>query len=94
MLTIENFDLIPSDAIISSGETTNDSNGIYMTDSRVGEKLKWIAKKGGGPDWAIYTFWANYPDHFVLENGEKVRDPRNIQKLVPCDDEVMEKYRK
>lgn len=61
--------------------------------SRTGKKWRWIAVKGGGPDWVIYCS----PDHWTEEHikglGDKVCDPCVIRLLVKCDDSAMEIYR-
>lgn len=94
LLTIEKLDKIPRGEIFSTGITTNDPDGIYMTDYNFGKSLLWIAKKGNGyNDWAIYIHWAEKGIEFVKTQGDKVTNKENIQKLVPCDNEVFSKYR-
>ena len=47
MLTIEKLKEMKPGTIFAQGITTNDPNGIYMTNSNIGRKLLWIAKRGG-----------------------------------------------
>lgn len=100
MMNLKEFEQLPPNAIIARGETTNSPDGIYMVDSNKGRELKWIAKKGTGDDWAIYTYWKFHDgikiettDIFILQHGEKVRDRKNISRLVPCEKEVLHRYR-
>lgn len=91
MLTIEKFNEMPYEEIFGKGLTTDDSEGINMTNS--GNKLKWIAKKGGGDDWAIYIHLADSSTDYIKKYGDKVKSENNILKLIPCDKEVLKKYR-
>lgn len=92
-LTIEQLNEMPSHTIIATGITKNSPGGIYMTDSNKDHFMRWVAKRGEINDWAIYIHWANHDEKFVMELGDKVRDEKNIKKLVPCTDEAFEKYR-
>ncbi len=90
-LTLEQFNNIPYRHVMGSGVITNSPEGIYMTTS--GGSLKWIAKKGGGNDWAIYIHWHTSTDDFILTQGDKVVREEDIKKCVPCTDEVFNLYR-
>ena len=90
-MTIEQFNAIPYDKVFDRGITTDNDEGVNMTGS--GNKLTWIAKKGGGNDWAIYVHFAGHDEEFVKEHGQKISDKDNIRKLITCDDEMMAKYR-
>ena len=79
--------------IIMSGEIENSPQGIYMTNSRVGDTLTWVAKRGDYHDWAIYVGWKEWGLQRVLQNGDKVSSTDNIKKLIDCDDEAMNMYR-
>lgn len=92
MITIDDFEWIPNGEIFDRGTTTDNDEGVNMTNS--GNKLTWIAKKGGGNDWAIYVHFAGHDEEFVKEHGQKISDKDNIRKLISCDDEMMTKYRK
>lgn len=79
--------------IIAFGEVENSPLGLFMTDSDIGRKLLWVAKRGSAHDWAIYTYWAEYGIQYVINNGEKVTYKSNIKKLVPCTDAALNLYR-
>lgn len=95
MLTAEDLRKMPDDQIFAAGITTNDRNGIYVTNDHFGEKLGWVAKRGTGDgDWAIYYHWAHHSVGTICRQGDKVRDPQNIKNLVPCDEDALELYRR
>jgi len=75
--------------IFASGCTTDDSEGINMSNS--GKPLRWVAVRGGIPDWTIYIGEATLLE--VAHGGDKVISENNIKKLVPCDDEAFNMYR-
>lgn len=93
-LTIEKLESIRNGEIIAQGVVSNSPKGVFITQEYKGRELLWVAKKGHGyNDWAIYIHWADYGLDYVLTNGDKVMNPSNIQKLVPCSKEVLAKYR-
>jgi len=95
MVTIQQFDAIPDGETFAQGFALNDPDEIYMTDSRIGEELRWVAVKGYAHDWCIYCLWANESTFGMVErNGDKIRTREYILKLVPCDEEVYKLYRK
>lgn len=93
MLTLQQLIDLPPYTIFARGETTNSPDGIYMTDSDFGRKLRWITKRGEIYDWAIYIHWADSDWDYIRDYGDKVFDKDNIRKLVPCDDEALAMYR-
>jgi len=93
MLTQVEFDKLFAGQVITKGEIENSPLGIYMTDTRRGEMLKWIAVKGYGNDWAIYCRWATNSYEFIETSRDKVRNKENILKLVPCEASVLSLYR-
>jgi len=93
MLTIEQLKQMPPGNIFAQGEIENSPNGIYMTDLFVGRKMIWVAKRGMIHDWVIYIHWVDMGINYVISNGDKVRDEKNIRKLVPCTDEAFKMYR-
>lgn len=95
MLTLEKLHVIKPGTIFAQGVAENSPAGLYMVDSDIGKKLLWIAKKGYGyDDWVIYCHWEENGLEYVKERGDKVSDKDNIQKLVPCDEKVLELYRR
>ena len=93
LLTLQGLKDMESGEVFAEGIIENSPEGIYMTDSRLGDNLVWYAKRGKIHDWAIYCGWEGTPKEFVLSQGEKVRYLKNVKKLVPCDDEALEMYR-
>ncbi len=94
MLTIEQFRKIPNGTVFAKGQTENSPEGVFMSDKNIGKQMLWAAKKGYDDDWVVYIFWAEMGIDFVLSNGDKVFDPANIQKLVPCEQALLKIYRK
>ncbi len=90
-LTLEEFNSTPDGEVILYGTTIDGPDGCNMSGS--GKELRWMAKKGHGDDWAIYVGWATHIWSFIKTNGDKVKDPSNIKRLVPCEDAVFDKYR-
>lgn len=93
MLTLQEFEAIPEHRIFAHGITTNSPEGVFMTDANYDHTLKWIAKKGGANDWAIYIYWYGYDEDFIRDHGDKVVTEANIKKLVPCEESVFSRYR-
>lgn len=98
MLTLQKLQTMHQDTEIANGVTSNDPDGVFMTNNDLGRKLIWVAKRGGAPaaypDWAIYIHWESNGIDFVRKHGDKVTDKNNIQKLVPCDEQALKCYRR
>ncbi len=92
MLDIKMLNAMPEHTVFATGLVEDSPEGVNMTGS--GRVLKWIAKKGAVDDWAIYIHYAHKSIQEIKSNGDKVMGENNIQKLVPCDDEVYKAYRK
>lgn len=92
-LTLKMLKEMTPSTIFKTGVTTNDENGVYMTDNRKGHSMRWVAVRGGIHDWCIYIHWVEHDENYIYKNGDKVRDSRNIRKLINCDDEAMAMYR-
>ena len=56
-------------------------------------EIRWAAVRGGIEDWAIYYHRPDRDIHEIARTGDKVMLDRNIQALVPCDQEALELYR-
>lgn len=93
-MTLKELQAMPPHTIFAHGITENSPDGVYMTNNRMGEKMKWIAKRGEIDDWAIYIHWADKDDEFIRTQGDKVTGKDHIIKLVPCDDEMLNRYRR
>lgn len=92
MLTLEKLKAMKP-GMFANGIVENSPEGIFMTRSDIGRKLIWAAVRGEIYDWSIYVHWEDSGLAHVISNGDKVTDPKNVQKLVPCDVEAMEMYR-
>lgn len=93
MLTLEELKNMKPFTVFSTGEIENSEDGIYMTNSNIGKKMIWIAKRGEIYDWAIYIHWADKGIEFVEKSGDKIHSEKYIKKLVPCDAESFKMYR-
>lgn len=91
MLTLEKLKNMRSHEIFASGITTDNSDGINMSNS--GKELRWIAVRGDIHDWAIYCHFAIYDLEYIAQSGDKIGFKEHIQKLVPCDEEALNMYR-
>ena len=91
MITISLLDRIEPGTVFAQGEAVDDSTGLNMSNS--GKMLRWVAKRGFIGDWCIYTHFASHSWGYVEECGDKVEDPENIKKLVPCTDAALDRYR-
>ena len=86
-LTIEYLnDNKNSGKIFASGTTIH--KGLHST------PIRWLAKVGGGHDWAIYYGLSSWSWDMVRTNGDKVFSDAIIKELVPCTDEALKRYRK
>jgi len=94
LLTIEQFNEFEPDAIIAQGITQNNSNGLFMTNDNIDRDIRYVALKGHNNDWCIYCHWANTSTYqSVCEVGDKVTSEQNIMNVVPCEKEVLKRYR-
>ncbi len=93
MLTLENFNKINNGSVFANGVLKNSPDELYMTNFNLGKKVKWLAKKGYGNDWAVYCHWDEYSLEYVEKNGDKVTSKENILKCIQCDEEVLKLYR-
>jgi hypothetical protein len=91
-MTLEEFNQLPYGAIFGTGVLPNSPDGIFMTNG--GGNLRWVAKKGGGDDWAIYCFWSLWAVEQICESGDKITNELNILKCLPDAQEILPLYRK
>lgn len=77
--------------IFAEGIALDNPYGIHMTGS--GRQLRWVAVRGGAPDWKIYCHYIEKSKEEVASNGDKIHDPETIKRLVPCTDEAFKMYR-
>jgi hypothetical protein len=93
MYTLKQLQELPPHSIIDSGEVINSPEGVFMTDSDIGRTMRWVAKRGLVDDWAIYIHWSEHDIDYIKRQGTKITTPRFIEKLVPCDEEMLKRYR-
>lgn len=91
MLTLQELKDMKPDTIFATGVTTDDNSGVNL--ATTGEKIRWVACRGGIHDWAIYAENESWSEEEVQQSGNKVHDRDNVKKLVPCDDEALGMYR-
>ena len=91
MLTLEQLKSMEPHTVIATGIANDDPAGLFMANTN--RELRWVAKRGGIHDWAIYCHFSDKSVEWILRQGDKVCDKRHIQKLVPCDDEAFAMYR-
>lgn len=91
-LTAYALEMMEAGATIATGTAPDSPEGINMT--RSGRTLRWVAVRGqGAPDWAIYCHLEDKDEEWIKRMGDKVRDKNTIQKLVPCNEQALKKYR-
>jgi len=94
MLTLEELVAFPKGEVFATGVLPNSPEELYMVDSDLSRNLRWIAKKGFGyDDWSLYCHWDDKDVEWIKKHGDKVTDRQNIQRCVPCEDDVMRHYR-
>jgi hypothetical protein len=86
MITIHQFNSMTPDTIMATGVNT-------VPEFDRGE-VRWVAVKGAADDWALYYNSSRHTPEYVRMNGIKASSYIVIQRLVQCDNDVMEKYRK
>jgi len=91
-LTLEQFKNLPDGEIFSTGLLPNSPEGIFMTNS--GGELRWVAVKGYGNDWTVYTHWSYNSIEWIKSHGDKIHTEEYIRRCVYCTDEVFALWRK
>lgn len=56
--------------------------------------IRWVAVRGGHPDWALYYHHDYMSEEYVKSYGDKAFTESVIRELVPCTDEVWARYRR
>jgi hypothetical protein len=91
MLTVKMIESMQPCEIFATGTANDSPDGLFIANTN--RPLRWVAIRGGAPDWAIYCHFAEHDEQFVRDQGDKVTFEKNIKKLVPCDDEAFKRYR-
>ena len=85
MLDMKMLEAMPAHTIFASGITN--LTRLWKDD------VRWVAKKGGVVDWAIYYHKAEYDMEYVAAYGDKCFTKEVIRELVPCTDNAFKRYR-
>lgn len=85
LLTLDKLKSMGTNAIISSGVTTNP---ILHSGP-----VKWVAKRVVIHDWCIYYHTADKNELWIENWGDKCTTAEVIRMLVPCTDEAFKMYR-
>jgi len=86
--------------ILTLHDLINLDPGVFMFGTAFTHELhkgmhtKWIAKRGQFNDWAIYMGSDTYSWDYILCYGHKARTRSLIKKLVPCDYESFQMYKR
>jgi len=94
MMTIEDLNQVAPQTIFKTGVVINSPDDIYMTDHRLGEPMRYVACRGKINDWAIYIDWAEKSEIHIKNHGQKIYSDDIIRKLIPCDEDMLNQYRK
>lgn len=82
MMTLAEFQQLPPGEAFASGEAFQHARLV-----------RWIAVKGWGDDWAVYVGPYTHGLDEIRARGDKVFLPATIQQLVPCEPDVLRRYR-
>lgn len=72
---------------------TTFSHGVTHDPRLFRDPVRWLAKKGGSNDWAIYYHLEEKSLDFIENSGDKCFTSEVIRELVPCDDNALKAYR-
>jgi len=71
------------------------ATGVGTYDDVVNCEIMWVAKRGDGyHDWAIYYLQSYQSIYKIITEGDKMFTNSVIKRLVPCDDEAFNLYRR
>jgi hypothetical protein len=93
-MTYEAFKKLPYDSVFATGLVPNMPGGLFMERDNEGRLLRWVAKKGKIDDWAVYVHWATKSVEEVRDYGDKIHGKDLITDLVPCDEPMLNMYRR
>ncbi len=93
MLDLQMLKTMPPGTMFATGVAMDKENELFMANT--GKALRWVAIRGHGAfDWAVYCHFSDKDTAWVKRFGDKVGGEEHIRKLVPCDDEAYQKYRR
>lgn len=88
ILTLQRLKDMESDTIFDSGISTT----LNLINSN--ESLRWVAVRGGYHDWSIFAHKEKMSKENIADQGDKISSLDIVRRLVPCDNEALEMYRK
>lgn len=91
MLTVEFLNQLEPNTIFGSGLVRDSSfRPVTGHPTRI---LKWVAVRGGAPDWAIYYQDSELDERTIAKRGVKLHNRGLIQDLMPCTEGALKRYR-
>lgn len=108
MLTLETLKSFPPGEIFQTGTFIDSKEpgegNVALCLPISNKKVRWVAVKGRLDklcDWCIYAENPHYQGtdyefiafEDIKRRGDKIMGEANIKKLIPCSDEVFERYR-
>lgn len=90
-LTVECLEKMDPHTVFATGIIADSPDGLFMTGS--GQDLRWVAYRGGFPDWYIYCHWSDKSVEWVARRGDKVHNRQNILRVVQASEEALRRYR-
>lgn len=91
MLTQKDLDDMFPQEKFATGLAVDKPGDLHLAGT--GKVLRWVAVRGGFPDWAIYAYFDTESIYYVARHGDKVQSEEHIRRLVPCMDEAYRSYR-
>ena len=91
MLTTEQFNELPAGKIFACGFAM-DGTAVFNITGKY-QQLRWVAVKGYINDWAVYVGLPYWTIRETAEKGDKIHTEGYIRHVVPCVDEVYNRYR-
>ena len=85
-LTVRILKAMHHGEIVGSGE-------VFIPVLYAEGNIKWIAKRGGYPDWAIYYGQAFNSYDYITKYGQKIINREIITSLIPCTSQALDIYR-
>lgn len=86
MLTKKMLEAMPPGTIFATGVVKEPQ--LYELSA-----VRWLAKRGGIADWAIYYHRKEYDAKWIKDYGDKCFTEEIIKRLVPCDEDAFKAYR-
>ena len=90
-ITMDLLKELPPHTIFAAGTFLDATDRINIT-GEPGKLLRWVAVRGGIPDWAVYVGPAAWSFEKVAEQGDKILGS-TAQILVDCTNETAKRYR-